>query len=77
MARLKNVDIRYYSIIYNLVDELKLLMSGMLAPTVNEQYLGQAEIRQIFKISGSGKVAGCFVIDGLSKEMPRRQTSAR
>lgn len=67
MARLKNVDIRYYSIIYNLVDELKLLMSGMLAPTVNEQYLGQAEIRQIFKISGSGKVAGCFVIDGLIK----------
>jgi translation initiation factor IF-2 len=67
MARLKNVEIRYYSIIYNLVDELKLLMSGMLAPSVNEQYLGQAEIRQVFKVSGAGKVAGSFVIDGVIK----------
>ena len=71
MAELKAVDIRYYSIIYNLVDELKLLLSGMLAPTINEKYLGQAEIRQIFKISSSGKVAGCFVTDGIIKRQAR------
>ena len=67
MAEKKGVDIRYYSIIYNLVDDLKLLLSGMLAPVKSEEYLGQAEIRQIFKISDAGKIAGCFVIDGLFK----------
>jgi translation initiation factor IF-2 len=67
MARLKNVDIRYYHIIYNLVDDLKLLLSGMLAPGKSEEYLGQAEIRQIFKVSGFGKIAGSFVTDGIIK----------
>lgn len=71
MARMKNVDIRYYSIIYNLVDDLKLLLSGMLAPSVNEIYLGQAEIRQVFKVSGSGKIAGSFVTDGVLKRNAR------
>ena len=71
MARLKQIDIRYYSIIYNLVDDLKLMLSGMLEPTKNEEYLGQAEIRQIFKISGSGKIAGSFVTDGLIKRQAR------
>jgi translation initiation factor IF-2 len=71
MARLKGIDIRYYSIIYNLVDDLKLLLSGMLDPTKSEEYLGQAEIRQIFKISGSGKIAGSFVTDGLIKRNSR------
>jgi len=65
MARLKNVDIRYYSVIYNLVDDLKLLLSGMLEPSRNEEYLGQAEIRQVFQVSGIGKIAGSFVTDGL------------
>jgi len=67
MAEEKNVQIRYYSIIYNLVDELKLLLSGMLNPLKVEQYLGTAEIRQVFKISGHGKIAGGFVTDGLIK----------
>lgn len=67
MARLKNINIRYYSIIYNLVDDLKLSLSGMLSPTQSEQYLGQAEIRQIFKVSGAGKIAGSFVTDGMIK----------
>ena len=67
MARLKNVDIRYYSIIYNLTDDLKLLLSGMMAPVQREDYLGQAEIRQVFKVSGSGKIAGTYVTDGLIK----------
>lgn len=71
MARLKGIDIRYYSIIYNLVDDLKLLLSGMLEPTKSEEYLGQAEIRQIFKVSGAGKIAGSFVTDGLIKRNAR------
>lgn len=66
-AREKNIDIRYYSIIYNVVDDLKLLLSGMLEPTKNEEYLGQAEIRQVFKVSGVGKIGGSTVIDGLIK----------
>jgi translation initiation factor IF-2 len=71
MARLKGIDIRYYSIIYNLVDDMKLLLSGMLEPIKNEEYLGQAEIRQIFKVSGAGKVAGSFVTDGMIKRNAR------
>jgi translation initiation factor IF-2 len=67
LAKNKNVDIRYYSIIYNLVDDLKLILSGMLEPVKNEEYLGQAEIRQVFKVSGAGKIAGSFVIDGIIK----------
>jgi translation initiation factor IF-2 len=71
LATLKGVEIRYYSIIYNLVDDLKLLLSGLLSPSKNEEYLGQAEIRQIFKISNAGKVAGSFVIDGQIKRNAR------
>lgn len=71
MAKLKKVDIRYYSIIYNVVDDLKLLLSGMLDPTKNEEYLGQAEIRQVFKVSGAGKIGGSFVIDGTIKRNAR------
>jgi translation initiation factor IF-2 len=70
-ARLKGVDIRYYSIIYNLVDDLKLMLSGLLSPSKNEEYLGQAEIRQVFKVTGSGKIAGSFVTDGLVKRSAR------
>ncbi|MFM7703125.1 MAG: translation initiation factor IF-2, partial [Alphaproteobacteria bacterium] len=66
-ASQKGIDIRYYSIIYNLVDDLKLMLSGLLSPHKNEEYIGQAEIRQIFKISNFGKVAGSFVIDGMIK----------
>ncbi len=71
MARLKNINIRYYSVIYNLIDDLKLLLSGMMSPVQREEYLGQAEIRQIFKISGSGKIAGTFVTDGVIKRNAR------
>lgn len=71
LAQKKAIDIRYYSIIYNLVDDLKLLLSGMLTPVKNEEYLGQIEIRQVFKVSGAGKVAGCFVIDGIIKRNAR------
>jgi len=71
MARTKNTTIRYYSIIYNLIDDLKLLLSGMMTPVQREDYLGQAEIRQVFKVSGSGKIAGTYVTDGLIKRSAR------
>lgn len=71
MALSKGIEIRYYSIIYNLVDDLKLLLTGMLTPVQNEEHLGRAEIRQVFKVSGSGKVAGSYVIDGVLKRNAR------
>ena len=71
MAKTKGVDIRYYSIIYNLIDDLKLLLTGMLTPIQNEEFLGHAEIRQIFKVSGAGKIAGSFVTDGTLKRSAR------
>ncbi len=67
LASTKNIEIRYYSIIYDLVDDLKLILSGMLDPIRSENYLGQAEIREVFKVSGVGKIAGCFVVDGIIK----------
>jgi translation initiation factor IF-2 len=58
------VEIRYYNIIYDLVDDVKKAMSGLLAPTVREIFLGNAQILQVFNISKVGKVAGCRVTDG-------------
>jgi translation initiation factor IF-2 len=59
-----NIDIRYYSIIYNLVDDIKAAMSGLLSPELRETMLGNAEILEVFDISKVGKVAGCRVTDG-------------
>jgi len=59
------VDIRYYSIIYNSIDDMKAMLSGMLAPTVRERFLGNAQILQVFNISKSGKVAGCKISEGV------------
>lgn len=67
LAEKEGVDVRYYSIIYNLIDDLKSALSGMLSPILREQYLGTAEIRQIFSTSKTGKVAGCYVLDGMIK----------
>jgi translation initiation factor IF-2 len=58
------VEIRYYNIIYNLVDDVKAAMSGLLAPTVREIFLGNARILEVFNISKVGKVAGCRVTEG-------------
>ena len=60
----EGVEIRYYSIIYDLVDDVKAAMSGMLDPTLREIFLGNAEIREVFNITKIGKVAGCLVTDG-------------
>lgn len=67
MARRDGVDIRYYSIIYNVVDDIKAAMSGMLSPTQRENFLGYAEIREVFSNSKVGKVAGCMITEGLVK----------
>jgi translation initiation factor IF-2 len=58
------VEIRYYSIIYDLVDDVKKAMSGLLAPTIREVFLGTAEILEVFNIAKTGKVAGCRVTEG-------------
>lgn len=67
MADKEGVDIRYYSIIYNLIDDIKSIMSGMLAPIIREVYIGSVEIRQVFNITKIGKVAGSYVTKGIIK----------
>jgi translation initiation factor IF-2 len=64
LADRDGVEIRYYNIIYDLVDDVKAAMSGLLAPTIREIYLGKAEILEVFNISKTGKVAGCRVTEG-------------
>ncbi|MDD4615915.1 MAG: translation initiation factor IF-2 [Alphaproteobacteria bacterium] len=67
MAKRDAVELRYYSIIYNVIDDVKQALSGMLAPTLREKFLGNAEILQVFNISKVGKVAGCKVTEGIVK----------
>ncbi|MBM3549589.1 MAG: translation initiation factor IF-2, partial [Alphaproteobacteria bacterium] len=67
MAKRDGVSITYYSIIYNVIDDAKAALSGMLAPTLRDKFLGNAEIRQIFNITKTGKVAGCRVTEGVVK----------
>jgi len=67
LAENSGVDIRYYTIIYDAVDEIKAAMSGMLAPEKREQVLGMVEIRNVFKITKIGTVTGCYVLEGLVK----------
>jgi len=72
-AEASGVDVRYYNIIYEAVDEVKAALSGMLAPEKKENILGLVEVRQVFKISKVGAVAGCYVLEGLV----RRNASLR
>jgi translation initiation factor IF-2 len=67
MAKRDTLEIRYYSIIYEILDDVRGLLSGMLKPTEREHFLGNAEIRQIFDITKVGKVAGCYVTEGMVK----------
>ena len=64
LAEQEQIDIRLYSIIYTAIEELKAAMEGMLAPTKEEKIVGNIEIREVFKISKVGTVAGCYVLDG-------------
>ncbi|MCB1990437.1 MAG: translation initiation factor IF-2, partial [Geminicoccaceae bacterium] len=71
LAKREGIEIRYYSIIYELLDEMKGLLEGMLAPEARENILGHAEIREVFSVSKVGKVAGCRVVDGLIRRGSR------
>ena len=64
LAEAEGVDIRLYTVIYNLVDDIKNAMTGLLAPIVKEEVAGRASVREVFKISKVGTVAGCYVTDG-------------
>ncbi|MCA0042103.1 translation initiation factor IF-2 [Celeribacter litoreus] len=66
-ANQKGVEIRYYSVIYDLVDDVKAAASGLLSAEIRENFIGYAEIREVFKVSGVGKVAGCLVTEGVAR----------
>ena len=64
LARRDSIEIRYYSIIYDVIDDIKTALTGLLAPQRRENFLGYAQIREVFSVSKSGKVAGCMVTEG-------------
>lgn len=66
-ANQKGVEIRYYSIIYDLVDDIKAAASGLLSAEVRENFIGYAEIREVFRVTGVGNVAGCLVTEGVAR----------
>jgi len=67
LAQQEGVDIRMHSIIYEVSDEIKKAMEGLLEPVIQETHLGRAEVRNTFRIKGAGTVAGCYVLDGVLK----------
>ena len=67
MARRDSVEIRYYSVIYNVIDDVRAALVGMLSPTLRERFLGNAQILEVFNITKVGKVAGCRVTEGIVK----------
>ncbi|MFN3722680.1 MAG: translation initiation factor IF-2, partial [Paracoccaceae bacterium] len=66
-ANQKGVEIRYYSIIYDLVDDIKAAASGLLKAEVRETFIGYAQIKEVFKVTGVGQVAGCLVTEGVAR----------
>jgi translation initiation factor IF-2 len=67
LAQREGVDIRYYSIIYEVADDVEKLVRGKVAPKAREKFLGYAEVRKVFDITKTGKVAGCMITEGLVK----------
>jgi translation initiation factor IF-2 len=63
----EEIDLRYYSVIYDLIDEVKAAMSGMLQPEFKQQIIGLAEVRDVFKSPKIGAIAGCMVLEGIVK----------
>lgn len=63
LAKVKGIEIRYYSIIYNIIDDVKAILSGLLDPIEKEELIGQAEVRKVFNLSTYGTIAGCMVIN--------------
>ena len=66
-AHQKGVEIRYYSVIYDLVDDVKAAASGLLKAEIREKFIGYASIKEVFKVSNVGKVAGCLVTEGVAR----------
>ena len=66
-ANQKGVEIRYYSVIYDLVDDVKAAASGLLGNEIREKFIGYAKIKEVFKVTGVGKVAGCLVTEGVAR----------
>ncbi|MEM6309509.1 MAG: translation initiation factor IF-2 [Pseudomonadota bacterium] len=66
-ANQKGVELRYYSVIYDLVDDVKAAASGLLSAEIRENFIGYAQIKEVFKVSGVGKVAGCLVTEGVAR----------
>ncbi|MGE0705562.1 MAG: translation initiation factor IF-2, partial [Vicinamibacterales bacterium] len=73
VAEREQVEIRLHSVIYNVVDEMKNAMLGLLEPTFKEVRLGSAEVRQVFRVPKVGSVAGCMVLDGVIKRSGEAQ----
>jgi translation initiation factor IF-2 len=67
VANQKGVEIRYYSVIYDLVDDVKAAASGLLSAEIKETFIGYANIKEVFKVTGVGKVAGCLVTEGVAR----------
>ncbi|SFR00272.1 translation initiation factor IF-2 [Poseidonocella sedimentorum] len=67
VANQKGVEIRYYSVIYDLVDDVKAAASGLLSAEIRETFIGYAKIKEVFKVTGVGKVAGCLVTEGVAR----------
>jgi len=67
LAKRDHIEIRYYSVIYDVIDDVKAAMGGLLSPTLRENFLGNAEVRQTFTIPKVGMIAGCMVTDGMVK----------
>ena len=64
MAKSENVDIRYFSVIYEVIDDMKNMLVGLMAPELREIFLGNAEVREVFNVSKVGRVAGCYITEG-------------
>jgi translation initiation factor IF-2 len=71
IAEADGVEIRFYDVIYNVIDDVKSAMEGLLKPTLREQHQGEVEIREIFKIPKAGKIAGCHVLQGIVRRASR------
>jgi len=68
LAKKNSIDIKYYSIIYKLIDDIKSYLSGLLTPNVKERLIGYAKVQQIFNITKTGKIAGCIITEGVVKK---------
>ena len=73
MIESEGIDVRYYNVIYNAIDDMKSALSGMMAPILREQAIGLAEVRDVFRVARLGAVAGCRVIEGeVKRNLPVR-----